>query len=249
VYDISHKIWLRKQEHWRYLEFTLVAPSQWMARIASKSQLLPKAKIEIIPHGVDTQTYRPRSKQQARTTMNLPSDKQLILFGSASERLHKGFDLLRQAIDRLQSEEKRKVNLILFGPEKAGLDSLGIDICKMGNIVDEEKLATLYAAADITVVPSRQESFGLIALESLACGTPVVAFATSGLLEIIDHAKNGYLARPFDAEDLAHGMSWMLSNHARLVQIGENARKKAVSEFDIAWQSARYQTLYEELRQ
>ncbi len=243
-HDLSNKIWRHKQEHWRNVELTLVAPSQWMARVAEESQLLPQATIEVIPHGVDTQIYRPLSKLQARAKMNLPSEKQLILVGSAGGRHHKGFDLLHQAIDRLGPEKRKAVNLVVFGPEQSGLECLDIDVYQVGNIADEEKLATLYAAADITVVPSRQESFGLIALESLACGTPVVAFATSGLLDVINHAEDGYLARPFIADDLAKGIIWTLAKEARMVEMGENARAKAASEFDIAVQAARYQALY-----
>jgi glycosyltransferase involved in cell wall biosynthesis len=90
------------------------------------------------------------------------------------------------------------------------------------------------------VVPSRQESFCQIASECHACGTPVVAFATSGLNDIVDHHCTGYLAEPFDPQDLAAGISWILADAPRLQALGLSARERA----EKLWSSSRVASLY-----
>ncbi len=247
-HDLSNKIWLKKQKAWRKIPLTLVAPSRWMAELASESELLPMAKIEMIPHGVDTQIFRPLDKGAARESLALPQDKQIILFGAAGAGRHKGFALLKEAAISLSPEIKSKLELIIFGPQKPGLtQQFGFPVRSVGPIDDENKLAQFYAAADITAVPSLQESFGLIAAESLACGSPVVAFATSGLLDIVDHEQNGYLAQPFEIADLAHGITWLLQDQTRRASLATRGREKVERDFDLNLQAARYLALYDEL--
>jgi len=97
------------------------------------------------------------------------------------------------------------------------------------------------------VVPSRQEAFGQTASENLSCGTPVVAFGTTGLLDIVDHQINGYLAKPFDTSDLAAGIDWVLSDESRHKELCIKAREKAVACFDIETIARQYAELYKEV--
>ena len=83
----------------------------------------------------------------------------------------------------------------------------------------------MYSAADVMVVPSIQESFGQTASEAMACETPVVAFSTTGLTDVVDHKENGYLAKPFKADDLAHGIDWVVRNE-NYSTLSKNARVK-----------------------
>ena len=97
------------------------------------------------------------------------------------------------------------------------------------------------------VVPSKQEAFGQTASEAMACGTHVVAFDTTGLKDIVDHKKNGYLARPFDIEDLAHGIGWVLSDSERHHALALAAREKVEREFEIELVARQYLGLYKKL--
>jgi len=148
-----------------------------------------------------------------------------------SDAFNKGFEELTQALNWI---DKDKVECIVFGssePECA--PNVGIKIHYLGRLNDELSLTSVYNAADVMVVPSLQESFGQTASESLSCGTPVVAFAHSGLLDIVDHKHNGYLAEPFSAKDLAKGIDWVLTNQ-KYSELSENAREKAVNTFDFS---------------
>ena len=97
------------------------------------------------------------------------------------------------------------------------------------------------------LVPSIQEAFGQTASEALACGTPVVAFRATGLKDIINHQQNGYLANPFEVEDLAKGIVWVLEDQERHQKLRFHAREKSLREFTLEIQASRYLSLYEEI--
>lgn len=249
--DLSHRTWQRKAKAWKNLNLTIVAPSHWIAECAASSSLFQNSRIEVIPFGLDTTKYKPINKQVAREALNLPRDKQLVLFGaiSATEDQRKGFHLLVPALKNSKiSEGQEKIELVVFGsqaPENP-LD-INCQVNYLGNFNDDFSLALAYSAADVMVVPSIQESFGQTASESLACGTPVVAFDATGLKDIVDHQQNGYLAQPFAIEDLARGIDWVLGDPARHQQLSQRARQKAEQEFAFSTQASRYLSLFTQL--
>ena len=97
------------------------------------------------------------------------------------------------------------------------------------------------------VVPSRQDNLPNTVVESLACGTPVVAFDIGGMPDMIEHKINGYLTRPFDTSDLSAGIDWVLSDDKRHKELCIKARKKAVAFFDIKKVAGQYAELYGEI--
>ena len=115
----------------------------------------------------------------------------------------------------------------------------------IGHLNDMD-LINLYSAADATIIPSRQEAFCQTASESHACGTPVVAFDIGGLKDIVEHHKTGYLAKAFDTEDLAKGISWVLDDKNKKL-LGEQARVRAVEKFSQQVVIKQYQTVYEKV--
>lgn len=105
-------------------------------------------------------------------------------------------------------------------------------------------MRALYSAADVMVVPSLQENLSNAIMESLACGTPVVGFAIGGNADLIDHQQTGYHANPFDTEDLANGINWVLQ-HGQPEQLAQAARDKVLREFDSQVVASKYIELYE----
>ena len=97
------------------------------------------------------------------------------------------------------------------------------------------------------LVPSIQEAFGQTASESLACGIPVVAFDATGLKDIVEHQQNGYLAKPFEPEDLAQGIAYILEDKERHQTLCDRAREKAEKEFTLELQAWRYLSLFNEI--
>jgi glycosyltransferase involved in cell wall biosynthesis len=114
----------------------------------------------------------------------------------------------------------------------------------IGRLDDDDTLAALYSAADVTVAPSKQEAFGKTLIESFACATPVVAFRSGGPVDIVDHRHNGFLAEPFDSGALAEGIAWCLEAPERASRLGLHGRAKAETAYDIHVVAARYRDLY-----
>jgi glycosyltransferase involved in cell wall biosynthesis len=250
-WDLSHWIWQRKNRAWKDCNLTIVSPSNWLAECAKSSSLFKNLQVKVIPHGIDLEKYKPIDLQVARKLLNLPQDKQLVLFGASPGTIgdrRKGFYLLQPALQHLsQSGWQDKLELVVFGSSKPdNAVDLGFRTHYLGEFHDDISLALIYSSADVMVVPSTQEAFGQTASESLACGTPVTAFAATGLKDIVDHKQNGYLAKPFDVEDLAQGIAWVLEVGDRHKKLCLGAREKAEREYSLELQARRYQSLYED---
>lgn len=249
--DASHWVWQRKAKAWQNIDLTIVAPGTWIADCAKASSLFRNRRVEVVPFCLDTERYKPADVAIARDLLNLPQDKQLILFGafSATSDERKGFHLLVPALQKLSREGlTNQVELVVFGSSRPkDPPDFGFKVHYLGRLYDDVSLALLYSAADVMIVPSLQESFGQTASEALACGTPVVAFNATGLKDIVDHQQNGYLAKPYEVKDLAQGIAWILQDRDRHQTLRSHARKKALQTFSLERQAQRYQTLYQEL--
>lgn len=240
--DISFQTWANKVKTWSDLRLTVVTPSRWLADLVRASPLLHDQRIEVIPNGIDTQIYRPFDMAFARDVMRLPTDKKLILFGAQQvDDARKGLSHLAQALSRLRDRDD--VELVLFGANHPLVD-VGLKAHHVGQIENDQVLALLYSAVDVFVAPSVQDNLPNTVMEALACGTPCVAFHIGGMHDMIDHQQSGYLAKPFDAADLAHGLEWTMANRAALVG---HARTEAAARYDIVQIAARYVALYAEV--
>jgi glycosyltransferase involved in cell wall biosynthesis len=251
--DLSNMIWRLKCHVYGKKEIVVVAPSQWLKKCAKESSLFADHQVRVIPNGIDAGVYKPVNKYFARQALGLSPEDKIILFGamsSTSDR-NKGFQYLQPALSMLPSiYDNNKVKLLVFGAsEPKSPVEFGYPSSYMGRLHDDVSLALLYSAADVMVVPSQQESFGQTASEAMSCGTPVVAFAGSGLTDIVDHKLNGYLATPFEPAEIAQGIAWVLENNERWLLLSENARQKILSHFDINIVARQYINLYEEVEQ
>jgi glycosyltransferase involved in cell wall biosynthesis len=250
--DLSRWVWQRKAQAWKNLNLTLVTPSHWLAECAKSSSLLQEYPVNVIANGLDPEVYKPLNRLMLRESLNLPQNKQLVLFGAmqGTGDRWKGFSLLVQALQSLsKSGWQDKIELLVFGssqPENP-ID-VGFKTHYLGRLEDES-LAKVYAAADVMVVPSRYEAFGQTASEALACGTPVVAFDVTGLKDIVDKQQNGYLAKPYETEDLARGIAWVLEDPDRHQKLCRSARLKVEEKFTLQVQARAYKNLYEEILQ
>ncbi len=253
--DLSRWVWQRKARAWRNLNLTLVTPSHWLKDAAQKSSLFYDRPIEVIHHGLDLQQFRPqrsaKDRQMARQALGLPLDRQVILFGAlnALDDARKGSQHLLKAIQYLTANGwGDRIQFVVFGASSSEmLQDSGCPVTNLGSIQDDRYLASLYSVADVMVVPSEQEAFGHTACEALASGTPVVAFDATGPRDIVDHQRNGYLAQPYLANDLARGIAWVLEDSDRLARLRVEARLKAEQSFDGMRQAERYVRLFEEV--
>jgi glycosyltransferase involved in cell wall biosynthesis len=250
--DLSNRIWSKKLEAWKNKNIVLVGDGNWVASNAQKSSIFNNSRVEVIHPGLDLNVFKPLNKKVCREILGLDQNKKYILFGAvnATSDKNKGFQFLSEALKiySQNNENRNSTKLIVFGSSVNNTrEYFGIETEYIGKIYDDISLTLLYSAADVMVVPSIIESFGQTASESFACGTPVVAFETSGLKDIVDHQINGFLAKAYDSHDLAEGINWVLKDPKRLIELKSNSRKKAVEKFGIEKYVESYYNLYRSL--
>ena len=245
--DLSRMIFKRKQQTFSRIDnMRIIGLSQWLSNAARESTLFKDKHVVTLPNPIDTNKYKPVDKTVAREIFSLPQDKKLLLFGAmgATSDPRKGFHALKEAINMLERDD---VELIVFG-SSAPKDDAGLKYKThyLGPLHDDVSLEVLYSTCDVMIVPSLQENLSNAIMESLSCATPVVGFNIGGNSDMIDHKVNGYLATPFEAEDLKMGIEWVLDAENYEV-LCENARKKVLEKFDSKVVAKQYVALYEEV--
>lgn len=245
-YDIDRWTYQRKKRAWKKLNLHIVTPSRWLFECVCESTLMGSVPIHHIPNCIDLEQFKPLcEKAEFRREFNLPQNRRIILFGAVDPTIRrKGGDLLLEALENMPHPEKYA--LAIFGRNE-GEQVAGIDTVYVGRIWDPEKMVRLYNAADVMCVPSRQDNLPNTCVEAHACGLPIVAFNIGGIPDIVDHERTGYLAKPFDPEDFAQGLEWVLSEPPAGINLFGNARAKAVASFPPDRVVENYRNLYEKM--
>ncbi|MGH9166076.1 MAG: glycosyltransferase [Acidimicrobiales bacterium] len=194
-------------------------------------------RIEVVAPGVDHALFSPGHRPQARRAVGLPATGSMLLFVGRIQAL-KGVDLAIGALAELSSLPEAFL-VVVGGPsgpegeaELARLRALVRNLGLAGRVrfvepQPHELLSTYYRAADLCLVPSRSESFGLVALEAAACGTPVVAAGVGGLLTLVDHGRTGFLVAGRDPADFAAYAGEVLHHPALAAEMSRRAALRA----------------------
>ncbi|MBT5407162.1 MAG: glycosyltransferase [Gammaproteobacteria bacterium] len=246
--DLSKKIFHRKVKVYSSItDLTVVGLSKWLNNSSKKSTLLKNKRHVNLPNPIDTNTFKPFDKQKARELWCLPKNKKLVLFGAiyATSDERKGYNILSNALTKLNYKDIQFIVFGSSGPSNQG-DAI-TNIHYLGKLNDDISLITLYSAADVMVVPSLQENLSNTIMESMACGTPVVGFDIGGNGDLIDHKKNGYLAKYLNSDDLTKGISWVLSEMDNHNNLSIKAREKIVLNFDSDIVAKQYINLYKSI--
>jgi len=248
--DLSHKVWMKKIKILENQSITIITSSKWLKECASSSSLLKGKDIRAIPIPIDHHKYIPSDKKKAKEKLKLNQEKKYILFGAANVgNILKGFPFFLEALKKIikTSDIHNRLEVLLYGKSTPELISLLPLITNdFGFIESEDKKISLYNAADVFVIPSLQDNLPNTIMESFACGTPVVGFNSGGIVEMIDHKKNGYLAEYKSSDDLAYGIKWVIENE-NYKKLSDHARQKVLDEYSEEIVAEKYKQVYEEL--
>ena len=247
----SEYLWKYKKNFYSQIkDLTVITPSQWLGNMARKSPLFKERTVVVIPNCIDTNLFRPMDKITARNILKLPEGKKIILFSASGgiDLEYKGFALLVDALQKLKGGmNDENIHLLVVGSRDQGNFKLPFPATFLGNIDSESQLPTIYNSADIFVGPSRQDNFPNVFVEAMACGIPSVGFDVGGIPEIVKHKERGYIAKSFNTNDFAEGISWVLNDEARHATLSKNARTFAEENLSFGVVAKKHQELYQKI--
>ena len=248
--SLAKKTWKRKERMLSGQRVTYVACSQWLADEASKSALLRGQTVVSIPNPIDTHLFRPNDKVEAKKQLGLPTDHRIILF--VSQRVtdpRKGINYFVEAI-RLLAEQhpdmKQDTAIAILGGHAEEIASqLALPVYPLGYVSQPKRIVEVYNSADVFVLPSLEDNLPNTLMEAMACGVPCVGFRVGGIPEMIDHRQNGYVANFQQADDLARGIRYVLSeaDYGALSQACLHKVAHSYSQQNVA---SRYINVYEQ---
>ncbi len=250
--DLSARQHLRKERMYANVAITFVGCSDWMKQMAERSTLVKKDLRHLVKHifnPVDTGLFKPADKQKVRAELGLPADKKLLLFGAANTTdPRKGIIHLLRALKQLNAKNpglKDELELMAFGKNiETFSHELPYRMHPFHTVKGEERMARLYQAADLFVLPSMQDNLPNTVVESMSAGVPVVGFDIGGVPEMIKHQENGFLAAPGKWKDLAEGILFVLGKGTLP---GENARIFAETHFAPEVVARQYLDIYQSI--
>lgn len=204
----------------------LICPSRWLKQHAEESEVFERFQFHQIANCLDQNIFSLQSRVAARRELGISCPSPLVLFGSESlGNARKGFNILLESLKIMQAKGI-KLELLTFGKPLPESESLGFRVHNLGRLDKQDEIARAYNAADITILPSIEDNLPNVMLESLSCGTPVVSFATGGMLEHITSGFSGEIVDEPSALALALGIETAISSHYDRLKIRAYAERK-----------------------
>lgn len=221
-----------------------VAISRRIADEARRSHVLGTADIRLIPNSIAVDAFQPLDRAEARRRLGLPADAFIVATGALyPSETRKGGRIMARLVARMGTADR--LHWAVFGADPYPLPA---NATAFGQVADDARLNLIYAAADVFVMPSLQESFGKTTAEALASGTPVIAFADTPAEDIVDDGESGWLVPHGDADALAAAITAAARlDPGRLAAMGRAGRRHVLATFSPAVVARAHLALYEEL--
>ncbi len=226
----------------------VTAVSEYLRRETLRAFECERCDIRVIPNFIDPEIYRPGSDDGHLRAL-APHGEKVVMHISNFRRVKRVDDVVR-IFARIREAHPARLVFIGDGPERVMAselaESLGIasDVVFLGKL---ESVANLLAGADLFLLPSEQESFGLVALEAMASGVPVVGTGESGLQEVVDHGLTGFLHPVGAVDDMAASGLRLLEDRTLWAAFSERARSAAVDRYSVELIVPMYERMYEEV--
>ena len=243
--DATHKFYRVKAHWYERIDLHFVGNSEWTTTQAKRSSLAKYAKsIHTIHYGMDVQQFQPVDKSVARKALRIPEGKFVVGFSCLdfNER-RKGADLLMQALKSFPAEA---IVLLVLGAGK--WPACGVETIPMGSLGTPLLQSLFYSALDVFTMPSLAETFGNVAMEAMACETPVVAYSAGGLADVVADGETGLLEKEIGSvAGLTRMLHWIWQHPAERDAMGTAGRQRVIRDFSDSLMASRYTELYHEL--
>ena len=248
-FDLSRLLVRAKRNAFGKLPLVIVCPTSWLAERARESFVFRDVDVRVIANGVDVEIFRPIEQSLARDLLHLPPTPKYVLMAAIKglEDPRKGGPFLLEAMRRIRNKyPTQDVRLLVLGSQFSDQAArAGIDVHFAGHVHDDAAIALYYSAADVVAIPSVSEVLPNVAVESLACGRPCVAFAIGGMTEVITNGETGFVTPAFSIDAFASGLADCVMNRSTWLDMGKKARAKALRDYDICETTRQYLAVYD----
>ena len=207
-----------------------------------------ESDIRVIPNFVDTDLFKPESNGEFRKAI-APNGEKILIHTSNFRPVKRVPDTIK-IFEKVQKEIPAKLILVGDGPDRSECERLSrqLDLCdKVKFLGKQDGLVEILSSSDLFLIPSQSESFGLAALEAMACGLPVISSSVGGLPELVRHNETGFIAEIGDVDRMAKYALELLGNDKKYRLFSENSRQRAVNKFDKSKVVPLYEEYYEQI--
>ncbi len=236
--------WQRKDRIFKTSCLYVTAPSQWLIDQA-RMRDFGAVEYRLIVNGIDLEVFKPGDRLLARENLSLPRDKLIILIITHSQ--FKDQNLMYIVLNQLPPQVKDRVTVVQIQKASNVETDVGFDLIRRGTVVDVQSMAQYYQAADIYLHAAKGEVFGRTIVESMACGTPVIATAVQAIPELIRDGENGFLAPAGDAKALSVGLNLLINDPDLRSKLGRQGMIDASQKYDLIRQGKEFTVWYEEI--
>jgi len=212
------------------------------------TQYTCEAHIQVIPNFVDTELFKPNHHTDFRK-MLAPKGEKILVHTSNFRPVKRVPDTIR-IFEKIHKEIPSKLILVGDGPDRSECERLSrqLDLCDNVKFLGKQDgLVEILSSSDLFLIPSQSESFGLAALEAMACGLPVISSSVGGLPELVRHNETGFIAEIGDIDRMAKYALELLTNEKKYNLFAENSRQRAVEKFDKSIVVPLYEAYYEQV--
>ena len=226
-------------------DIVAVTPSHWLAHAASTG-LWREHRVEVVPYGLSLDVFRPIDRAVARKKLGLPTGAPILLV--VAEDLvvrRKGMNYLLEALKLVR---QRPLHIVAMGNGTLPINDESICVHSVGFVGDSHQQSLAYSAADILVHPAPVDNLPIVVTESIACGTPCVAFPIGGLPEMVRPGVTGWMAKELSSQALAAAIDQSLTDIASGVDLRAACRQVAEEHFSLGLQTRRYIQLFQDIQ-
>jgi len=243
--DATRRFFKLKEKIYSNANLHFVGNSSWTTKQAQRSGLLAHAKsITTINLGLNVTDYSPIDKTLAKRALGIPENKFIIGFSCLDfKERRKGAEILMKALETFPSHD---IALVVLGAGK--WPQSNFETIAIGSLGTPRLQSLYYSALDVFAMPSMVETFGLVAMEAMACESPVVAYAAGGLTDVVVDHETGLLEKEIGSlAGLTQMLQWMWKHPTERMAMGKAGRERVVSQLSDTLMAQRYSNLYEQI--
>jgi glycosyltransferase involved in cell wall biosynthesis len=245
LHDATRKFFRIKEKLYAGTNLHFVGNSEWTTAQARRSGLLKYAKsVRTIHYGLDAEQFKPVDKAVARRALGIPDGRFVVGFSCLDfKERRKGAEVLMEALKIFPA---REIILLVLGAGK--WPASGVETIPMGSLGTPRLQSLFYSALDVFAMPSRVETFGNVAMEAMACETPVVAYSAGGLADVVADGETGLMDPEIGSVSaLIRMLQWIWKHPKERTEMGIAGRQRVIKHFPDSLMARRYANLYHEL--